>query len=48
MGGSRAVAMGCHDTPQLMRRLKVAGEHWGLLVARGGDGWPARHREFGW
>jgi hypothetical protein len=30
------------------RRLKAVGEHVGLLVARGGDGWLARRREFGW
>jgi hypothetical protein len=27
--------------------LKVAGAHMGLLVAQGGDGWPARRWEFG-
>jgi hypothetical protein len=38
--------MGCHGAPQLTRRLKVAGEHAAILVVRGGDGWPARRRQF--
>jgi hypothetical protein len=30
-----------------MRQHKVAGEHAAILVARGGDGWPASRWQFG-
>jgi hypothetical protein len=43
----RAVVLGHHGAPQLTRWLKVASEHAAILVARGGDGWPARRRQFG-
>jgi hypothetical protein len=40
----RVAVMGHHDAPQPTRRLKVVSEHAAILVARGGDGWPARWR----
>jgi hypothetical protein len=42
----RVAAMGRHGTPQLTQRLKVAGEHVAILVAWGGDGWPAHRQQF--
>jgi hypothetical protein len=44
----RAAVMGRHGAPRLTRWLKVAGGHAVILVARGGDGWMAHRREFGW
>jgi hypothetical protein len=38
---------GTTHAPHPTRRLKAAGAHMGLLVARGGDGWSAHRREFG-
>jgi hypothetical protein len=43
----RAAAMGRHGTPQLTQRLKAAGTHIDILMAQGGDGWPAHLRQFG-
>jgi hypothetical protein len=39
--------MGRHGAPHPTRWLKVAGAQAAILVARGGDGWPAHRRQFG-
>jgi hypothetical protein len=43
----RAAALGRHGTPHPTRWLKVSSEHVAILVARGGDEWPAHRRQFG-
>jgi hypothetical protein len=43
----RAAVTGRHDAPQPTRRLKTTGAHVGILTMEGGDGWPARLRQFG-
>jgi hypothetical protein len=43
----QAAVMGRHGAPHPTRWLKVAGAQAAILVARGGDGWPAHRRQFG-